>query len=104
MSAAATRAAAMVGALVLWAAIAHGNRWLGVVNPVLLPTPIEVGAVAERLIRSGELARHFLTSLGRIAQGFGLAALAALGLGLLVAMCESEIGRASCRERVLRLV
>ena len=87
MSAAATRAAAMVGALVLWAAIAHGNRWLGVVNPVLLPTPIEVGAVAERLIRSGELARHFLTSLGRIAQGFGLAALAALGLGLLVGIC-----------------
>ena len=87
MSAAATRAAAMVGALVLWAAIAHGNRWLGVVNPVLLPTPIEVGAVAERLIRSGELARHFLTSLGRIAQGFGLAAMAALGLGLLVGIC-----------------
>jgi ABC-type nitrate/sulfonate/bicarbonate transport system permease component len=53
----------MVGALVLWAAIAHGNRWLGVVNPVLLPTPIEVGAVAERLIRSGELAQHFLTLL-----------------------------------------
>ena len=87
MSAAATRAAAMVGALVLWAAIAHGNRWLGVVNPVLLPTPMEVGAVAERLIGSGELARHFLTSLGRIAQGFGLAALVALGLGLLVGIC-----------------
>ena len=87
MSATATRAAAMVGALVLWAAIAHGNWWLGVVNPVLLPTPIEVGAVAERLIRSGELAQHFLTSLGRIAQGFGLAALAALGLGLLVGIC-----------------
>jgi len=87
VSAAATRASAMLGALVLWAAIAHGNRWLGVVNPVLLPTPIEVGAVAERLIRSGELARHFLTSLGRIAQGFGLAAMAALGLGLLVGIC-----------------
>jgi ABC-type nitrate/sulfonate/bicarbonate transport system permease component len=87
VSATTTRAAAMVGAVVLWAAVAHGNRWLGVVNPVLLPTPIEVGVVAERLIRSGELAQHFLTSLGRIAQGFGLAALAALGLGLLVGIC-----------------
>jgi ABC-type nitrate/sulfonate/bicarbonate transport system permease component len=77
----------MLGALVLWAAIAHGNRWLGVVNPVLLPTPIEAGEVAARLIRSGELAQHFLTSLGRIAQGFGLAAVAALGLGLLVGLC-----------------
>jgi len=87
VSAAATRTAAVVGALVLWAAITHGNRWLGVVNPVLLPTPIEVGVVAARLIRSGELIQHFLTSLGRIAQGFGLAALAALGLGLLVGIC-----------------
>ena len=87
MSAAATRAAAMLGALALWAVIAHGNAWLAVVNPVLLPTPVEVGRVAVDLTRSGELAQHFLTSLGRIAQGFGLAALAALGLGLLVGIC-----------------
>jgi len=39
-----SRAAALAGALVLWAAITHGNRWLGVVNPVLLPTPLEAGA------------------------------------------------------------
>ena len=87
MSAAATRAAAMLGALALWAVIAHGNAWLAVVNPVLLPTPVEVGRVAVDLTRSGELARHFLTSLGRVAQGFGLAAVAALGLGLLVGLC-----------------
>jgi ABC-type nitrate/sulfonate/bicarbonate transport system permease component len=87
VSAAATRAAAMLGALALWAVIAHGNAWLAVVNPVLLPTPVEVGRVAVDLTRSGELARHFLTSLGRVAQGFGLAAVAALGLGLLVGLC-----------------
>jgi ABC-type nitrate/sulfonate/bicarbonate transport system permease component len=79
--------AALAGALTLWAAISHGNRWLGVVNPVLLPTPAEVGAVALELARSGELLRHFLTSLGRVAQGFGLAAAAALALGLLVGLC-----------------
>ena len=87
MSAAATRAVAMLGALALWAAVAHGNAWLGVVNPVLLPTPVEVGRVGLDLAASGELTRHFLTSLGRVIQGFGLAALAALGLGLLVGMC-----------------
>src|SRR3989449_9210701 len=81
------RALALLGALALWAALAHGNAWLGVVNPVLLPTPGEVGRVGLELAWSGELTRHFLTSLGRVAQGFGLAALAALGLGLLVAMC-----------------
>jgi ABC-type nitrate/sulfonate/bicarbonate transport system permease component len=87
VSAAATRAIAMLSALALWAVVAHGNAWLGVVNPVLLPTPVEVGRVAVDLTRSGELARHFVTSLGRIAQGFGLAAVAALGLGLLVGLC-----------------
>ena len=87
MNAAATRAVALLGALALWAAVAHGNAWLGVVNPVLLPTPGEVSRVGLELAWSGELTRHFLTSLGRVAQGFGLAALAALGLGLLVAMC-----------------
>ncbi len=87
MSAAATRAIAMLSALALWAVVAHGNAWLEVVNPVLLPTPVEVGRVAVDLTRSGELARHFVTSLGRIAQGFGLAAVAALGLGLLVGLC-----------------
>ena len=87
MSAAATRAVAMLSALALWAVVAHGNAWLAVVNPVLLPTPVEVGRVAVDLTRSGELARHFVTSLGRIAQGFGLAAVAALGLGLLVGLC-----------------
>jgi ABC-type nitrate/sulfonate/bicarbonate transport system permease component len=87
VNSAATRALALLGALALWAGVAHGNAWLGVVNPVLLPTPGEVGRVGLELAWSGELTRHFLTSLGRVAQGFGLAALAALGLGLLVAMC-----------------
>jgi ABC-type nitrate/sulfonate/bicarbonate transport system permease component len=81
------RAVPMLGALAVWAAVAHGNAWLGVVNPVLLPTPVEVGRVGLDLLRSGELIRHFFTSLGRVAQGFGLAAVAALGLGVLVGMC-----------------
>jgi ABC-type nitrate/sulfonate/bicarbonate transport system permease component len=81
------RAAALGGGLVLWAVLTHVNARVEIVNPVLLPTPGQVGAVALDLARSGELARHVATSLGRVAQGFGLAALAALGLGLLVALC-----------------
>jgi ABC-type nitrate/sulfonate/bicarbonate transport system permease component len=82
-----TRVVAMLGALGLWAAVTVANARLEVVNPVLLPTPVEVGRVGLELVRSGELAQHFLTSLGRVAQGFGLAAAAALGLGLLVGLC-----------------
>src|SRR4029453_12543227 len=80
VNAAATRAVAMLGALALWAAVTHGNAWFGVVNSVLLPTPVEVGRVALDLAASGELTRHFVTSLGRVAQGFGLATLAAVVL------------------------
>jgi ABC-type nitrate/sulfonate/bicarbonate transport system permease component len=87
VSAATTRTVAIGGALVVWAVFTAVNARLGVINPVLLPTPVEVGRVALDLAWSGELARHFVTSLGRVAQGFGLAAVAALGLGLLVGMC-----------------
>jgi ABC-type nitrate/sulfonate/bicarbonate transport system permease component len=81
------RLAAVGAAIGVWAVIAHGNARLEIVNPVLLPTPAAVAGVAVDLARTGELGRHLVTSLGRVAQGFGLAALAALGLGLLVGIC-----------------
>jgi len=87
VSTAVTRAAALLGLLVLWAGIVQANARLGMMNPVLLPTPAEVVAVGVETARDGQLHRHVLTSLGRVAQGFGLAALAALALGLLVGMC-----------------
>jgi ABC-type nitrate/sulfonate/bicarbonate transport system permease component len=80
------RVCALLGALVAWALLTHGNALVGWVNPAVLPTPLEVGRVAVEMTRAGELPRHLLTSLGRIAQGFGLAAVAALGLGVLCGM------------------
>jgi ABC-type nitrate/sulfonate/bicarbonate transport system permease component len=77
----------LVGALLAWAAFTAVNARVELVNPVLLPTPMEVGRVALDLGASGELARHVLTSLWRVVQGFGLAAVAALGLGVLVGLC-----------------
>jgi sulfonate transport system permease protein len=86
-SATTTRVVAIVGGLAVWAAFTAVNARAGFVNPVLLPTPLEVGRVALDLAASGELLRHCLTSLGRVAQGFGLAAVAALALGVLVGLC-----------------
>ncbi|OLA99978.1 MAG: hypothetical protein AUH77_00845 [Candidatus Rokubacteria bacterium 13_1_40CM_4_69_39] len=80
------RAAALAGALLAWALVAYGNLALEVMNPVLLPTPGEVGALAAVQIRDGSLAHHLAVSALRIVEGFGLAAAAALALGLLVAV------------------
>jgi ABC-type nitrate/sulfonate/bicarbonate transport system permease component len=80
------RALALAAGLVLWAAIAHGNRVLALVPPALLPTPSEVAAVAVALARDGSLAHHVLVSAGRIGEGFAIAAVAALALGLVVGL------------------
>jgi ABC-type nitrate/sulfonate/bicarbonate transport system permease component len=82
-----TRALAVMAALAAWALICYGNARLGYMNPVLLPTPWAVAEVGVASAQSGELAWHVLTSLTRVAEGFGLAALAALALGILAGLC-----------------
>ena len=82
-----SRALALAAVLAVWAALAHGNRAVEVVPPAILPTPAEVAAVFVAQVRDGSLPRHVLTSLGRVAQGFGAAAAAALALGILAGMC-----------------
>ncbi len=73
--------------LAAWAAVAYGNRVVEAMNPVLLPTPGEVVSVTVAALRDGTLLRNLLTSLARIVQGFGIAAVAALTLGTLAALC-----------------
>ena len=80
------RTLALVAFLLVWAAVAYGNRSLQAMNPVLLPTPGEVAEVAVSLARDGSLERHLLVSSLRIAAGFALAAAAALALGVLVGL------------------
>ncbi len=80
------RALALLAVLLGWAAVSYGNYATKTMNPALLPTPGEVVAVAVLLARDGSLARDLLVSLGRIAEGFSLAAATALALGLLVGL------------------
>jgi ABC-type nitrate/sulfonate/bicarbonate transport system permease component len=82
-----TRILALLGTLALWAGVSYGNAAVGFMNPVLLPTPGAVAKVFLETVQDGTLARHVVTSLLRVVVGFGVAALAALGLGLLAAMC-----------------
>jgi ABC-type nitrate/sulfonate/bicarbonate transport system permease component len=78
---------ALLATLAAWAIVTYGNAALGVVNPVLLPTPGAVAAVLMETIADGSLPRHVLTSLVRVAEGFGLAALIALAAGVLAGIC-----------------
>jgi ABC-type nitrate/sulfonate/bicarbonate transport system permease component len=82
-----TRVVALLGVLVVWAAVSYGNIALAFMNPVLLPTPGQVARVFADTVRDGSLPQHVGTSLARVAVGFGAAAAAALALGLLAAMC-----------------
>jgi ABC-type nitrate/sulfonate/bicarbonate transport system permease component len=78
---------AVIGVLLLWAAISYGNQVAQITNPVLLPTPGDVVKAGVESLKGGELLRHAAVSLRRVVEGFGLAALAALALGLLAGIC-----------------
>jgi ABC-type nitrate/sulfonate/bicarbonate transport system permease component len=82
-----TRALAVLAALGVWAAFTSVNTRVEFVNPVLLPTPLQVAQVGWATARSGELVWHVATSLGRVAEGFGMAAVAAVALGILAGLC-----------------
>lgn len=69
----------------LWLAVSLGNRTvLPVFNPVLLPTPMEVVQSGIDAVRSGDLQRDILASLSRVFQGFILAAIAGVFMGVAV--------------------
>lgn len=51
-------------------------------DPQVLPSPVQSLEAAWRHLTFGELADHVATSLGRVAGGFGLAALAGIVLGV----------------------
>ena len=61
-----------VGVAVLWELIV----WLGYSNGRLVPPPSRVFVTIVELARSGELSRHIIATLTRVALGFGLGVIA----------------------------
>jgi sulfonate transport system permease protein len=66
-----------LGLALVWEVIV----WLGLSNGRLVPPPTKIFAAIVELARSGELARHILATLTRVAAGFGLGVLAGTLLG-----------------------
>jgi NitT/TauT family transport system permease protein len=56
----------------------------GLVQPLFLPTPVQVGSALLRLWQDGSLLKDITASLFRVLSGFSLAALVSIPLGILM--------------------
>jgi sulfonate transport system permease protein len=62
---------------------------LGYLNPVLLPPPSQVALTFLDLMKSGDLPRHIGISVLRVLEGFGIAAVLGLGLGIAIGLSRT---------------
>ena len=66
-----------VGLAVIWELVV----WLGYSNGRLVPPPTRIFATVMELAKSGELSRHIIATVSRVAAGFGLGVAAGTILG-----------------------
>jgi ABC-type nitrate/sulfonate/bicarbonate transport system permease component len=89
------RATSIVFFFLLWEALSVLNaRVLKVFNPLLFPSFLEVARVGVDMLSSGELLTHVIASLSRVVQGFLIAGVLGIGLGMI-------IGRSRLIERLI---
>ena len=69
----------------VWQALFH----LDYLNPVLLPPPSQVALTFWDLMKSGDLPRHIGISVLRVLEGFGIAAVLGLGLGIAIGLSRT---------------
>jgi ABC-type nitrate/sulfonate/bicarbonate transport system permease component len=71
--------------IALWSAVSLGNQYLWkFFNPLLLPTPIDVLRAGVEAVQTGELQANIVASMKRVIQGFGIAAVSGVAVGLAV--------------------
>jgi NitT/TauT family transport system permease protein len=75
-------AAALIACGLLWQVLASLHADLGFITFANVPLPQEAGRAFWDLAQSPKLSRHLASSLGRVAMGFGLAALVGVISGL----------------------
>ena len=68
--------------LAVWTALTWGQAEMRVISPVILESPREIAASFHSLWFDRALTRNLIASLWRVAQGFGLAALVGVPLGV----------------------
>jgi sulfonate transport system permease protein len=74
-----------VAVLALWQTLSH----LGYLKPIILPAPSQVARTFWELVQSGAMARHLGVSVLRVLEGFGIAALLGLSLGIAIGLSRT---------------
>ncbi|MDR3254201.1 MAG: ABC transporter permease [Synergistaceae bacterium] len=64
--------------LLVW----KGADMLGYIKPYTMPSPEKVAATAIELVRNGKLVKHIVASMERVLEGFFIALVSALALGV----------------------
>lgn len=79
------RCCSVCGFFLIWAGICALNRYgVRMFNPLLFPSPGDVMQTGEEMVLSGELWHHLVASMSRVIQGFLVAAVLGVGVGILV--------------------
>jgi len=80
----------LLGLLALWAIFTGSGLWAPLVNPIFLPSPVDVARAFVKLAQQGyqgkSLAHHFGVSFLRFGTAFGLCVLIGVPLGLRMAI------------------
>ena len=63
--------------------------YAGYIKPIILPPPTRIAQTFWDLLRTGELLRHIGISILRVVEGFGIAALFGLGLGVAIGLSRT---------------
>jgi ABC-type nitrate/sulfonate/bicarbonate transport system permease component len=83
----AVKLASLFALLASWQLIAILNTAVAFYNPRLFPSPADIAVAGWKLAQTGELQRHTIVSLERIAAGF----LLAVPIGILLGICVARI-------------
>jgi sulfonate transport system permease protein len=78
-----------VGLSVVVIAVWQGLSDLGFIKPLILPPPSRVALTFRDLLVSGDLTRHIGISILRVLEGFGIAAVLGLGLGVAIGLSRT---------------
>ena len=71
--------------LLVWQVLSE----LGFIQPIILPPPSQVAVTFWELLKSGVMFRHIGISVLRVLEGFGIAALLGLGLGMAIGLSQT---------------